>query len=99
MDPNSQNQSEKFEEILFFFNSTLTLVLQNQKHLELSLMQLIKEQERNFDSIRRLISDITKENFEEWYPPSTSNQENEDWEVINKSTLEEEGWVKVPKDV
>jgi len=79
----SQNLSENLEETLKSFKDTLTFILHNQRHLELSQMQMIKEQEKHFDAIRWMISTLNKEDLEE-NPPETLNLDNKDWKVIKK---------------
>ena len=93
------NLSENLEETLNSFKNILTFILRNQRHLELSQMQMIKEQERHFDAIRWMISALNKEELEA-NPEGTLNKDNEEWDAIKADPIfGEEGWVQVPRNV
>ena len=91
--------SENLEETLNSFKNILSFILRNQHHLELSQMQMIKEQERHFDALRWMISALNKEDLQV-NPPKTLLQDDEDWEVIKADPIfGKEGWVEVPRNI
>ena len=93
------NLSENLEETLNSFKNILSFILRNQRHLELSQMQMIKEQERHFDAIRWMISSLHKDDNEA-HPPVSLTNDNENWDAIKADPIfEEEGWVEVPCNV
>ena len=94
-----RNLSENLEETLNSFKNILAFILRNQRHLELSQMQMIKEQERHFDTIRWLISALNKDDLEA-NPGRDVNKDNEEWDAIKADPIfGEEGWVQVPRNV
>ena len=99
MASSSSNLSDNLEETLKSFKDILTFILRNQRHLELSQMQMIKEQERHFDALRWMISALNKEDLQV-NPPKTLLQDDEDWEVIKADPIfGKEGWVEVPRNI
>ena len=80
------NLSENLEETLNSFKNILSFILRNQRHLELSQMQMIKEQERHFDAIRWMISSLHK-NDNEAHPSASLNVDNESWDEIKKDPI------------
>ena len=93
------NLSENLEETLNSFKSILSFILRNQRHLELSQMQMIKEQERHFDAIRWMISFLHKDDNEA-HPHVSLTNDNENLDAIKADPIfGEEGWVKVPRNV
>jgi len=64
MASSSQTLSENLEETLNSFKNILTFILRNQRHLELSQMQMIKEQEKHFDALLWMISALNNDDLE-----------------------------------
>ena len=81
-----RNLSENLEETLNSFKNILSFILRNQRHLELSQMQMIKQQERHFDTIRWLISALNKDDLEA-NPGRDENKDNEEYEVIKADPI------------
>ena len=99
MASSSQTLSDNLEETLNSFKNILTFILRNQRHLELSQMQMIKEQEMYFDSLRWMISALNKDDLDA-NPEGTLIQDDEDWEDIKKDPIfGEEGWVEIPQNI
>ena len=69
-----KNLSDNLEETLTTFKNILTFILCNQRHLELSQMQMIKEQERHLDALRWMISAFNKDEIE-GNPPVTLDKD------------------------
>mgnify|MGYP003361954555 FL=1 len=93
------NLSENLEETLKSFKNILSIILRNQRHLELSQMQMIKEQERHFEAIRWMISSLHKDDNEA-HPPVSLSVDNENWDAIKQDPIfGEEGWVDVPRNI
>ena len=91
--------TKNLEETLNSFKNILSFILRNQRHLELSQMQMIKEQEKHFDAIRWMISSLHKDDNEA-HPPVSLTNENENWDAIKADPIfGEEGWVEVPRNV
>ena len=87
------NLFENLEETLNSFKNILSIILRNQRHLELSQMQMINVQERHFDAIRWMISSLHKDDNEA-HPPVSLTNDNENW-VQLKQTLyleKKDGW-------
>ena len=85
------NLSENLEETLNSFKNILAFILRNQRHLELSQMQMIKEQERHFDTIRWMISALNKDELEA-NPGVNVNEDNNEWDAIKADPIfNEEG--------
>ena len=94
-----KNLSDNLEETLTSFKNILTFILRNQRHLELSQMQMIKEQERHFDALRWMISALNKDDLE-GNPPVTLDKDKEEWDAIKADPIfGEDGWVEVPRNV
>ena len=93
------NLSENLEETLKSFKNILSIILRNQRHLELSQMQMIKEQERRFEEIRWMISSLHKDDNEA-HPHVSLSVDNENWDAIKQDPIfGEEGWVDVPRNI
>ena len=93
------NLSENLEETLTYFKNILSFILRNQRHLELSQMQMIKEQEKQFDALRWMISSLSKDEPEA-NPPVTLDKDKEEWDAIKADPIfGEDGWVEVPRNV
>ena len=92
-----KNLSKNLEETLTSFKNILSFILRNQRQLELSQMQMIKEQEKHFDALRWMISSLSKDEPEA-NPPVTLDKDN--WDVIKTDPIfGEDGWVEVPRNV
>ena len=99
MASSSRTLSDSLEETLNSFKNILTFILRNKKHLELSQMQMIKEQERHFDAIRWMISSLHKDDNEA-HPPVSLTNDNDNWDAIKADPIfGEEGWVEVSRNV
>ena len=94
-----RNLSENLEDTLNSFKNILTIVLRSQRHLELSQIQMIKEQERHFDAIRWMISALNKEELEA-NPKENVNKDNKEWDAIKADPIfGKEGWIQVPRNI
>ena len=94
-----KNLSDNLEETLTSFKNILTFILRNQRHLELSQIQMIKEQEKHFDALRWMISALNKDDLER-NPPITLDKDKEEWDAIKEDPIfGEDGWVEVPRNV
>ena len=100
MASSSQNLCNNLEETLSSFKNILTFILRNQRHLELSQIQMIKEQEKHFDALRWMISSLDIKDDNDANPKATLTHEDDDWEVIKRDPIfGEDGWVEVPRNV
>ena len=94
-----KNLSDNLEETLTSFKNILTFILRNQCHLELSQIHMMKDQEKQFDSLHWMISALNKDDLE-GNPPVTLNNDKEEWDVIKANHIfEEDGWVEIPRNV
>ena len=62
-------------------------------------MQLIKQQEKHFDTIRWEISALNKDDLDA-NPGREENKGNDDWDAKKADPIfGDEGWVQVPRNV
>ena len=90
-----QKLCKNLEQTLQSFKDNLSFILRNQRHLELSQMQMFKGQERHFNAIRWMISALNKELTTN--PEYTINKDDEDWDAIKVDPIfGYDGWVEFP---
>ena len=99
MDSPIKNLIDNLEQTLNSFKKILSINIRNQRHLELSQVKMVKEQERHFDAIRWMLCSLTKEEQVN-NPGCIEDKEDEDWGALKTDPIfGEDGWVEVPRNV
>ena len=82
----SQTRSDNLGEAPNLFKNVLSFILHNQRHLELTQMQMIKEQEKHFDTPHWMIYALNEDDLDA-NPLGTLIPINEDRDDIKKDPI------------
>ena len=94
-----KNLTDNLEQTLNSFKNVLSTIIRNERHLELSQMNMVKEQERHFDTIRWMPCSLTKEEQVN-NPGCVEDKKDENWGAIKTDPIfGEDRWVEVPYNV